>query len=75
MRFSKMGLQDAVCRLELPAEFLTDSEISLGKGQLQTSGEIDSEVKVRKNLGQHLREKQDVESWNGLGWKGPLKVI
>ena len=33
--FSKKGLQDAACPLELPAEFLTDSELSLGSGQLQ----------------------------------------
>lgn len=33
--FSKKGLQDGACPLELPAAFLMDSEISLGNGQLQ----------------------------------------
>lgn len=36
MYFSKKGLQGAVCPLELPAEFMMDSEISLGSGQLKT---------------------------------------
>lgn len=31
--FSKKGLQAAACPLELPAEFLRDSEISRGNGQ------------------------------------------
>lgn len=33
--FSKKVLQAAACPLELPAELLRDSEISLGNGQLQ----------------------------------------
>lgn len=37
MLFSRKGLQDAAASpLELPAEFLRDSEVSLGNGQLQS---------------------------------------
>lgn len=37
MFFSRKVLEDAAaCPLELPAEFLRDSEVSLGNGQLQS---------------------------------------